>query len=254
MSLQTPNSLVAKTDAADARDPYYLKLRDLVYQSCGIYHSEEKLYLLAGACKRRMAEIKSPGAREYLDVLSRLNTRDAELRNLLNEITIGETCLFRSQGQIDALKNVLLPKLVEERSKLGLKKLRIWSAGCSTGEEPYTLAMFLNEEREKRYPQWNFEVMVMDRLSHSVHRCGHAIDLSPKEFALLEFLMRHAGHPVSRSTIVEQVWRLNVETMTNVVDVYVNYLRRKVDSGYDRRLIRTVRGTGYQIGTSGLAS
>jgi len=96
--------------------------------------------------------------------------------------------------------------------------------------------------------QLQVEDLVMDRLSHSVHRCGHAIDLSPKEFGLLEFLMRNAGHPVSRSTIVEQVWRLNVETITNVVDVYVNYLRRKVDSGYDRPLIRTVRGTGYQIG------
>jgi DNA-binding response OmpR family regulator len=78
--------------------------------------------------------------------------------------------------------------------------------------------------------------------------------LSPKEFALLEYLMRHAGRPVSRSSIVEQVWRLNVDTMTNVVDVYINYLRRKVDSGYDRPLIRTVRGTGYQIGVNGLAS
>jgi len=103
-------------------------------------------------------------------------------------------------------------------------------------------------------PQLQVEDLVMDRLSHTVHRAGHAIDLSPKEFSLLEFLMGHAGHPVSRSTIVEQVWRLNVETMTNVVDVYVNYLRRKVDSGYDRRLIRTVRGTGYQIGANGLAS
>jgi DNA-binding response OmpR family regulator len=102
-------------------------------------------------------------------------------------------------------------------------------------------------------PQLQVEDLVMDRLSHSVHRAGHAIDLSPKEFSLLEFLMAHAGHPVSRSTIVEQVWRLNVETITNVVDVYVNYLRRKVDSGYDRRLIRTVRGTGYQIGANGFA-
>ena len=102
--------------------------------------------------------------------------------------------------------------------------------------------------------QLQVEDLVMDRLSHSVHRCGHAIDLSPKEFGLLEFLMRHAGHPVSRSTIVEQVWRLNVETITNVVDVYVNYLRRKVDSGYDRPLIRTVRGTGYQIGANGFVS
>ena len=102
--------------------------------------------------------------------------------------------------------------------------------------------------------QLQIEDLVMDRLSHSVHRSGHAIDLSPKEFSLLELLMRHDGHPVTRSTIVEQVWRLNVEPMTNVVDVYINYLRRKVDSGYDRPLIRTIRGTGYQIGTNGFVS
>ena len=102
--------------------------------------------------------------------------------------------------------------------------------------------------------QLQIEDLVVDRLSHSVHRSGHAIDLSPKEFSLLEFLMRHAGHPVTRSTIVEQVWRLNVETMTNVVDVYINYLRRKVDSGYHRPLIRTIRGTGYQIGANGFVS
>jgi DNA-binding response OmpR family regulator len=98
------------------------------------------------------------------------------------------------------------------------------------------------------------EDLVMDRLGHCVERSGHCIDLSPKEFALLEFLMRHAGHPVTRSTLVEQVWRLNVDTMTNVVDVYINYLRRKVDSGFDRPLIRTIRGTGYQIGTNGYVS
>ena len=83
---------------------------------------------------------------------------------------------------------------------------------------------------------------------HCVQRAGRAIDLSPKEFALLEFLMRHAGQPVTRSAIVEQVWKLNFDTMTNVVDVYINYLRRKVDTGYEPVLIRTIRGVGYQIG------
>ena len=92
--------------------------------------------------------------------------------------------------------------------------------------------------------------LVVDRISHAVQRGGHAIDLSPKEFTLLEYLMRHAGQPVTRSAIVEQVWKLNFDTMTNVVDVYINYLRRKVDTGYDRALIRTVRGVGYQIGGS----
>jgi DNA-binding response OmpR family regulator len=87
----------------------------------------------------------------------------------------------------------------------------------------------------------------LDRLTHTVQRAGRSIELSPKEFALLEFLMMHRGQPVSRPAIVEQVWKLNFDTMTNVVDVYINYLRRKVDSGYDRALIRTVRGVGYQI-------
>ena len=91
----------------------------------------------------------------------------------------------------------------------------------------------------------------VDRVAHAVQRAGRSIDLSPKEFALLEFLMRHEGQAVTRSAIVEQVWKLNFDTMTNVVDVYINYLRRKVDSGYDRPLIRTIRGVGYQIGGNG---
>lgn len=95
------------------------------------------------------------------------------------------------------------------------------------------------------------EDLEVDRVSHTVRRGPHNIDLSPKEFALLEFLMRHEGQPVSRSAIVEQVWKLNFDTMTNVVDVYINYLRRKVDSGYDHALIRTIRGVGYQIGGNG---
>ena len=92
----------------------------------------------------------------------------------------------------------------------------------------------------------------LDRVSHAVRRGIHMIELSSKEFSLLEFLMRNEGRPVSRNTIVEQVWRLNFDTATNVVDVYINYLRRKVDSGYDRALIHTVRGIGYQIGGNGL--
>ena len=92
--------------------------------------------------------------------------------------------------------------------------------------------------------------LALDRVDHTVRRNGHSIDLSPKEFALLEFLMRHAGRPVTRTAIVEHVWKLNFDTMTNVVDVYINYLRRKVDSPYDHALIRTVRGVGYQIGGS----
>lgn len=93
-----------------------------------------------------------------------------------------------------------------------------------------------------------FEDLEVNRVTHSVSRNGRAIELSPKEYALLEFLLRNAGRPVSRSTIIEQVWRMHSDSITNVVDVYINYLRRKIDAGADKPLIRTIRGVGYQIG------
>jgi chemotaxis protein methyltransferase CheR len=147
-TLRAPATETAQKD--DSQDPIYLKIRDHVYRSCGIYHSEEKLYLLIAACKRRMSQCERiTTGREYLDLLTASSRRDQETRELLNQITIGETCLFRSQPQLNALHNVILPELITERSKIGLRKLKIWSAGCSTGEEPYTLSMFLLEEKEK---------------------------------------------------------------------------------------------------------
>ncbi len=93
-----------------------------------------------------------------------------------------------------------------------------------------------------------FEDLEVNRVSHQVRRAGCAIELSPKEYALLEFLLRHPGRPVSRSSIIEEVWRMQRDSMTNVVDVYINYLRRKIDAASDHPLIRTIRGVGYQIG------
>jgi DNA-binding response OmpR family regulator len=80
-----------------------------------------------------------------------------------------------------------------------------------------------------------------------VRRANRAIELTPKEFGLLEYLMRNAGQSVTRSQIVEHVWNLSFDTMTNVVDVYINYLRKKIDSPSDRKLIHTIRGIGYEM-------
>jgi DNA-binding response OmpR family regulator len=95
---------------------------------------------------------------------------------------------------------------------------------------------------------FRFEDLEVNRVSHKVSRNGRAIELSPKEYALLEYLLRHSGRPVSRSSIIEEVWCLHSDSITNVVDVYINYLRKKIDAGSDRPLIRTIRGVGYQIG------
>lgn len=87
----------------------------------------------------------------------------------------------------------------------------------------------------------------IDRIQRVVERAGRKIDLTSKEFALLEYLMRNAGRSVTRSMIIEHVWNLTFDTTTNVVDVYINYLRRKVDDGHSVKLIHTVRGVGYGL-------
>jgi DNA-binding response OmpR family regulator len=87
--------------------------------------------------------------------------------------------------------------------------------------------------------------LVVDTSTHTVTRAGQKLDLSPKELALLEFLLRNAKRPVTRTMIIEHVWDIHFDTVTNVVDVYINYLRNKVDSGFSPPLIHTVRGVGY---------
>jgi heavy metal response regulator len=87
----------------------------------------------------------------------------------------------------------------------------------------------------------------LDRLSQQVRRAGKRIDLTLKEYSLLEYLMSNAGRVLSRTMIIEHVWDQSFDGITNIVDVYVRHLRNKVDESYEHKLIRTVRGVGYMI-------
>lgn len=85
----------------------------------------------------------------------------------------------------------------------------------------------------------------LDLLTHKVTRRSEEIALTTKEYSLLEYLMRNKGLIVTRTMISEHVWDIDFDTFTNVIDVYINYLRNKIDSGFDNKLIHTVRGRGY---------
>jgi len=87
----------------------------------------------------------------------------------------------------------------------------------------------------------------INRLTRQVTRAGSVIELSPKEYSLLEYLALNAGRTLSRSMIVEKIWDQSFEGLTSIVDVYISHLRRKVDEGRARKLIRTVRGLGYML-------
>jgi chemotaxis protein methyltransferase CheR len=168
MPSETATAKAVISPQVNPADPIYLKIRDLIYTISGIYHSQEKLYLLTSRCARRMSALGAATPSEYLEHLTVRGNRAAELRLLLNEITIGETYMFRHPAQLEALRNVVLPQILEVKNFIGLKRLRFWCAGCSTGEEPHTLAMLLLEEKAKLLAGWTFDILATDLNDNSL--------------------------------------------------------------------------------------
>ena len=89
--------------------------------------------------------------------------------------------------------------------------------------------------------------LVLDPIAHRVTRAGRLIELTSREYALLQYFLQHPNQVLTRTMIVEQVWGYDFDNFSNVVDVYVNYLRNKIDRGFEPKLIQTVRGVGYQL-------
>lgn len=157
-----PPPLEALTTAA------LIHIRDLIYQTAGIFQADNKLRLLEDRCRKRMQTLGIATLQDYYQCLTSRPMHHAELVSLLNEITIGETCFFRNRPQLDGIRNIILPRIMEARSKQFLRQIRIWSAGCSTGEEPYTLAILLLEEAESRLKGWTFELIATDLNERSI--------------------------------------------------------------------------------------
>jgi heavy metal response regulator len=94
--------------------------------------------------------------------------------------------------------------------------------------------------------------LTLDTISHEVRRSGQAIALTIKEYSLLEFLMRHPNQTLTRTMIAEHVWDYDFDNLTNIIDVHIFALRRKLDDGHSTKLLHTVRGVGYRLGSSAI--
>jgi heavy metal response regulator len=105
----------------------------------------------------------------------------------------------------------------------------------------------LRRGKPQRSPVLKVADLTLDPAARRVVRAGQTIDLTAKEYALLEYFVRHAGHVLTRTMISEHVWDQSFDSYTNVIDVYVNYLRKKIDQGFEPKLIHTVRGVGYVL-------
>lgn len=139
-----------------------VQIRDLIYKTAGIFQANNKLNFLQERCQRRMQALGVGTLREYFECLTTRPIHQAELVSLLNEITVGETCFFRNRPQLDGIRNIVLPRIMQAKENLSFRHIRIWSAGCSTGEEPYTLAMVLLEAAPGQLKGWTFEIVATD--------------------------------------------------------------------------------------------
>jgi heavy metal response regulator len=132
-------------------------------------------------------------------------------------------------------------------------------AGLDQGADDYLTKPFAFEELLARLrallrrgvsspaPELTLADVRLDLVTHQVTRAGKRIDLTAKEFALLEFFLRQPGRVLSRALIAQHVWGVDFDTFTNVIDVYVNYLRKKIDTDFEPKLLHTVRGVGYVL-------
>ncbi len=133
--------------------------------------------------------------------------------------------------------------------------------GLNVGADDYLTKPFAMEEllarinallrrRDRPFdelPQLKVGDLTLDLVRHEARRGNHVIELTAKEFALLEYLMRHVGFVLTRTQIIDAVWRYDMDALSNVVDIYIHYLRDKIDEGSSHPLIKTVRGVGYKI-------
>jgi two-component system OmpR family response regulator len=153
-------------------------------------------------------------------------------------------------------KGVITPVLILSAKRSVDDRVRgLQAGGDDYLTKPFAFAELLARvqalvRRASRTPEpttLTVEDLVLDLLSRRVTRAGNAVDLRPREFALLEYLMRNAGKVVSKTMILSHVWEYNFDPQTNIVDVLVSRLRDKVDRAFDAKLIHTVRGVGYVL-------
>jgi chemotaxis protein methyltransferase CheR len=174
-------------------DAEFTQLRDFIYDKAGIYVADNRKYLLENRLANRIKKLNLKSYGEYYHYLQYDPNKKQELNKLFEVVTTNETSFYRNPPQIKVFQEKVLAEVLEAQRKKGQKSLRIWSAGCSTGEEPYTLAIILHEVLGRELAMWNVKITAND-LSEAVLSAArrgfyneYALRTTPKEITAKYF-------------------------------------------------------------------
>lgn len=181
----------------------FVLLRDIIYAKCGIFFPETKKYLLETRLIRRLEEMNLKSFEDYYYFLTYDSQKEKELHNLFNSIVTNETSFFRDLPQLEAFRRGVVPKVLEEKAKAGSKTLKLWSAACSTGEEPLTLSMMLVEDG-LQLKGWNIDILASD-ISDNVLKPAAAgsyekytLRNTPEQYVKKYFVPHGEGYTVTK--------------------------------------------------------
>lgn len=234
-------------------DEEFVLLRDFIYQQCGIFIAENRKYLVENRLSNRLKDLNLKSYNEYYNFLRFDSNKKQELTKLFEVVTTNETSFFRNPPQLDVFQRVVLTEAIDKARKSGQKKLRIWSAGCSTGEEPYTLAIILHEALKTDISNWDIKITAND-LSEAVLAAArrgiyneYALRTTPKEMVdryfqkdgnvykinpALKKLVSFGQINLSDKEMLKRVEKSQIVFCRNVIIYFDDDMKRKVINAF----------------------
>ena len=236
----------------------FTQLRDYIYEQCGIYIAETRKYLVENRLSNRLKDLNLKNFGEYYYYLRFDANRRAEMTKLFEVITTNETSFYRNPPQLQVFQEKVLKAELDKLRAAHTRKLRIWSAGCSTGEEPYTLAMILHEVLKSEILTWDIKITANDlseAVLHSARRgiySDYALRTTPPEIVTRYFKKEGNNYHVdpklknlisfgpinlSDKMMLKRVERSHIVFCRNVIIYFDDEMKRQViESFYDNLL------------------
>lgn len=211
-------------------------IRDFIHEKCGIFFAENKKYLLENRLFKRMSTLGLKSFRDYFYQV-KYDTSMKEFNMLMNLVTTNETSFYRNPPQLLCFQDEVLPQILESKRRTGKKRLRVWSAGCSTGEEPYTISMIIMDVLGENHG-WNVEIIAND-ISENVLQAARKAQYS--EMALRttppEVIKKYFRREEQKYVVVENVKRQVNFSHLNLADRRRMALMSEVDFVFCRNVM-----------------